>query len=104
MRHGTGEGRNFKKLDEQAYPLSKHTGNYSVITGPVSKEITDPYDLEEPESIYHQDTCATGIKVRKEWEVEKTASVPSKSLFGNVSQDWESDPNAGMPLPLPHGL
>ena len=104
MRHGAGEGRNFKRLDDQAYPLTKHTGNYSVITSPVTKEIPDPYELDEPESIYHQDARSTGIRVKKDWEVKTTTGEPSKSLFGNVSKDWGNDPSAGVPLPLPHGL
>ena len=104
MRHGTDGGRNFERLDDLADPSIESTGNYSVITGPASKEIPDPYDLGEPESISDRAASSTGIKVKKDWEVKTATGTPSKSLFGNVPKDWEHEPGAGMPVPLPHGL
>lgn len=56
------------------------------------------------ESAYGRDSSASGINVKKDWEVKTSASVSRPSLFGNVSKEWENDSSAGVPLPLPHGL
>ena len=102
--HGNSDARNFTRLDDHAYPLTEGIGTYNHISGPGSKEIADSCDLEEPESAYGRDSSASGINVKKDWEVKTSASVSRPSLFGNVSKEWENDSSAGVPLPLPHGL
>ena len=101
IRHGNpnnAEARDFKRLaDDHMYPLTEGTGTYNHISGPGSKET----ELEEPESVYDGDMAPRGINVQKNWEV-KTSGGPS--LFGNVPNNWQNDPGAGVPLPLPHGL